>query len=100
MKVLENENITQKECINYFKQHKYLLDKSFDGKVKAEFFEMSAKFYIEKESVLPMEIYEKITVKNIVEKEDNKLGKLFITIKRKIQKCSKNLMIIKKKKLN
>ena len=82
MKVLENENITQKECINYFKQHKYLLDKSFDGKVKAEFFEMSAKFYIEKESVLPMEIYEKITVKNIVENEDNKLGKNIYNIQK------------------
>jgi len=42
MKVLEKENITQKECINYFKKNKYLLDKNFDEKVKAEFFEMSA----------------------------------------------------------
>ena len=63
-------------------KHKYLLDKSFDGKVKAEFFEMSAKFYIEKESVLPMEIYEKITVKNIVENEDNKLGKIIYSIQK------------------
>ena len=42
MKVLEKENITQKEYINYFKKNKYLLDKSFDERVKAEFFEMSA----------------------------------------------------------
>ena len=42
MKVLEKENITQKECINYFKKNKYLLDKNFDERVKAEFFEMSA----------------------------------------------------------
>ena len=43
---------------------------------------MSAKFYIEKESVLPMEIYEKITVKNIVENEDNKLGEIIYSIQK------------------
>ena len=42
MKVLEKENITQKKFINYFKNNKYLLDKNFDERVKAEFFEMSA----------------------------------------------------------
>lgn len=67
MKILEKENLTDKECTNYFKEHKYLLDKSFD--VKEEFFKMSAKFFIEINHVLPMVINEKINVKNIVDME-------------------------------
>ena len=67
MKILEKENLTDKECTNYFKEHKYLLYKSFD--VKEEFFKMSAKFFIEINHVLPMVINEKINVKNIVDME-------------------------------
>ena len=63
MKILEKENITDKECTNYFKEHKYLLDKSFD--VKEEFFKMSAKFFIEINNVLPMVIDKKIKRKEV-----------------------------------
>ena len=87
MKVLEKENITQRECNNYFKQRKYLLDKSFDGKVKGEFFEMSAKFYINNKSALPMVIDAKINVKNI--KGNPKI------IKKSTQNKEKEIKIVK-----
>ena len=86
MQVIEKDSITQKECMDYFQKKKYLLDKSFDGKVKGEYFEMSAKFYIEYQNVLPTKIDYKISVKNIVnmeilENEDNNLGKLIYNSK-------------------
>ena len=86
MKVLEKENITEKECANYFQQRKYLLDKSFDGKVKGEFFEMSARFFVETKNALPMAIDEQINVKSIVgmeiiENEDNKFRKIMFNSK-------------------
>ena len=81
MQILEKENITQKECIDYFQKKKYLLDKSFDGKIKGEYFEMSARFFLELNNALPQKIDNKISVKNIVnmeifENEYNNLKKL------------------------
>ena len=63
---IEKENITKEECDNYFKLDKYKIDKSFDGKVKGEFFEMSARFFIQNNNVLPNKIDNIINVKNIV----------------------------------
>ena len=73
MKILEKENINQKDCFNYFKQQKYLFDKTFEGKEKKEFFEMCVKFHIEKGNILPMIIDETITVKNIFDMEFGKI---------------------------
>ena len=99
MKVLERENITPKECTNYFQQKKYLLDKSFDGKVKGEFFEMSAKFFIKNKSVLPMVIDVTINVKDkvgmkIIENKDDKFEKIIHNIQKD------NPKIIKKSNQN
>ena len=86
IKVIEKEKITQEECKNYFENKKYLIDKSFDGKVKGEFFEMSSKFYLEFQNAVPKKIDYKISVKNIanmeiLENEDNIFGKLIYNSK-------------------
>ena len=81
MKFIEKEEITQEECNNYFLNKKYELDKSLDGKVKGEYFEMSARFFMECKNVLPTVINHKISVKNIVGmemliNEENDIGKI------------------------
>ena len=95
MKVIEKENITQKECMEYFKKRKYLLDKSFDGKVKGEYFEMSARFFIEFQNALPAKIGYKMSVKSIVgmeiiENEDNRLLNIIYNSKNEILEIVQN----------
>ena len=91
MKYVEKDNITQEECMNYFLNKKYEMDKSLDGKVKGEYFEMSAKFFIEFNDVLPAKIEHKIIVKNIVgieilKNDENTLGKIMYNSKYEIPK--------------
>ena len=98
MKYIEKDNITKEECMNYFLNKKYEMDKSLDGKVKGEYFEMSAKFFIEFNNVLPAKIEHKIIVKNIVgveilKNDENTLGKIMYNSKYEIPK-----MEIKSKK--
>ena len=66
IKYLEKEIITRDECDNYFKLIKYKTDKSLDDKVKDEYFEMSARFFIQSNDVLPAKIDDKLNVNNIV----------------------------------
>ena len=63
---IQKEYITKEECDNYFQLKKYEIDKSFDGKIKGEFFEMAARFFIQDSKVLPAKIDNIINVKNIV----------------------------------
>lgn len=89
IKYIEKEIITKEECDNYFKLKKYKADKSLDGKVKGEYFEMSARFYIKLNDVLPVKIDDIINVNNIVgldplleeETLDNIINSINITFK-------------------
>lgn len=66
IKYFQKEIITREDCNNYFKLKKYKTDKSLDGKVKGEYFEMSARFYIKENDVLPVKIDNILNVNNIV----------------------------------
>ena len=66
IKYFAKEKITKDDCDNYFKLKKYKNDKSLDGKVKSEYFEMSARFYIKSNDVLPAKIDDILIVNNIV----------------------------------
>ena len=66
IKFLEKEIISIDDCDKYFKLKKYKTDKSLDGKVKGEYFEMSARFYIRSNDVLPAKIDDTLNVNNIV----------------------------------
>ena len=88
LKYIEKEKITEIDCFDYFQKKKYLLDKSLDGKVKGEYFEMFAKYFIESKNVLPQEINNKINVKNIVgmeilKNETNDISKIIFDCKEK-----------------
>ena len=89
IKYIEKEIISKEDCENYFKLKKYKTDKSLDGKVKGEYFEMSARFYIKLNDVLPVKIDDIINVNNIVgldplleeETLDNIINSINITFK-------------------
>ena len=89
IKYIEKEKITRDDCDNYFKFKKYKTDKSLDGKVKGEYFEMSARFYIKSNDVLPAKIDDILNVKNIVGMEpllgeeslDNIINNINLTFK-------------------
>ena len=89
IKLLEKEIISIDDCDNYFKLKKYNSDKSLDGKVKGEYFEMSARFFIRSNDVLPAKIDDTLNVKNIVGLEpligeetlDNIINSINLTIK-------------------
>ena len=66
IKYFEKEIITREDCNNYFKLKKYKTDKSLDSKVKGEYFEMSARFYIKTNDILPAKINDILNVNNIV----------------------------------
>ena len=66
IKYFEKEIIKREDCDNYFKLKKYKTDKSLDGKVKGEYFEMSVRFYIKANDVLPAKIDDILNVNNIV----------------------------------
>ena len=88
---IEKDNITQEECMKYFLNQKYELDKSLDGHVKGEYFEMCAKFFMEFNNVLPVAIDNKILVKNIVgmkmiKNEKNDLDKILYYSEKKISR--------------
>ena len=88
---IEKDNITQEECMKYFLNQKYELDKSLDGHVKGEYFEMCAKFFMEFNDVLPVAIDNKILVKNIVgmkliKNEKNDLDKILYYSEKKISR--------------
>ena len=91
MKIIEKEKITQEECKNYFINKKYELDKSLDGCIKGEYFEMCAKFFMECNNALPANIDNKISVKNIVGmemliNEENDIEKIIYNSNNKISK--------------
>jgi len=90
IKYIEKKIISKEDCENYFKLQKYKKDKSLDGKVKGEYFEMSARFFIKLKDVLPVKIDDIINVNNIVgldpllEEEttlDNIINSINMTIK-------------------
>ena len=89
IKYFQKEIITRDECDNYFKLKKYKTDKSLDGKVKGEYFEMRARFYIKLNDVLPVKVDDILNVNNIVgldpllgeESLDNIINNINLTFK-------------------
>ncbi len=66
LKYFAKEKITKNDCDDYFKLKKYKTDKSLEGIVISEYFEMSARFYIKSNDVLPVKIDDILIVKDIV----------------------------------
>ena len=65
----EKQNITKEKCGKYYKEDKYNLDKSSDGKVKGEFIEIASEILYSNNDVLLGKIDNITNVKNIAEME-------------------------------